>query len=310
MNQRVSEATSTPARKSSLAQAFRQNLWLFPLLGLLVGGFCACLIVGAALTYKTNPQLVRFLYTPTPSPACVEPALTLGTVRFRIESIELAPDDSIQVPADQSGVAYWVAGTTPHYVFALSPITENLALGTSVKVGDAATVQWADCGLESFVVKSVSIGPPDMNALYNQTGSGIAVFLQGRSVGGIVIDSGWPEVTPTQSVGTPVPEASETEANVIQAEVSFLETTTSEDGTTITMGIEIRNTGTQAISLSVGDISLTPENGQPLPLLEVKPALPLKIQLGASQSMDLTFPQPPSGLAVFKILDFSVEFYY
>ena len=130
------------------------------------------------------------------------------------------------------------------------------------------------------------------------------MFVQtSPSAQGFVIRGGRPEA---QIVDTPGP----TEANTIQAEVSFLETATSPDGATLRLSIAIKNTGLTAFTLADGDISLAAENAAPLAPLSVEPALPRELQPGAGETLFITFPRPAGAAAVFRILDFSVDLYY
>lgn len=289
------------------------RLLLFALLGL-AGILLLCLAVGAAL-WLLSPQLadlplplptsLQFASqaTPTATLACGEPTLSLGITRFRIGTLPRLPDGSFVVPPEPSATAYWVKGTTPHYLFALSPTPENLIPMLSAQVGESLTIQWADCGLETYQVRTLLSGQSDLSPFYSQPESGVTLAVQDDSGAWIVLDSGWPQVP--QAAETPIPPE-----GVLQAEISFLDSISSPDGQTLTLVISIKNLGDSPIGLSPSDISLTPEGGVPLPLLSVEPALPLEVAPGASQDLRLQFAHPPAGAAVFKLLDFSAEFYY
>jgi hypothetical protein len=243
-----------------------------------------------------NPPL------PTPTPVCGQPTLTLGSTQYPIESLARADDGSVVVPPDKPNVAHWVDGTV--YVFGLSPTPTNLALETTLKSGDAVTIAWGDCSSEAYVVKAIEPGQPNDTTLFDQPVSEITVFVQASpSAAGLVIRAGQPEASAAE---TP----SLTEANAIQAEVSFLDTTTSPDGVTVKLSISIKNTGSTAFTLTDSDIALTAENAAPLAPLNVEPALPREIQPGASETLSITFPKPAASTAVFKILDFSVDLYF
>ena len=258
---------------------------------------------GAGLIYL-GPQLAARLRPPVPTPACVEPALTLGEFRFRIQTLQRAADGRLAVPPGTPDIAYWIEGTQPNYVFALSFASPNPSLEDAIEPGDEATIVWADCGRDEYVVRAVETGRPDDWTLFDQSTSGITVFVQtGPSAEGFVVRGRRPE---TQIVDTPGP----TEANTIQAEVSFLETATSPDGATLRLSIAIKNTGLTAFTLADGDISLAAENAAPLAPLSVEPALPRELQPGAGETLFITFPRPAGAAAVFRILDFSVDLYY
>jgi hypothetical protein len=207
----------------------------------------------------------------------------------------------MSLPADSLDVAYWVEGTQPNYVFALSPAPNNLALKTALKVGDKAAIVWADCGTEEYAVKAVESGLPNDSTLFDKSAGGIAILVQpGPSAEGFVVRGGRPGA---QSAETSIPSE-----GGVQAELSFLDTTTAPDGKTIRMGVAIRNTGKGAFSLAAKDISLTPENGEPVAPVSVEPALPREIKPGASETFYITFPRPATETAVLRILDFSTDF--
>jgi hypothetical protein len=224
----------------------------------------------------------------------------------------------VELPSDEPGIAYWVTGAGAHYVFALSTEGQNVEALASASPGDPAIILWGDCSREEYVVKRVQNGPADIISLYNQVGSGFSVYVAGGPFGGLVIESGLSatpeevaaaEETP-ETTAEAVDETPETAEGQVQAEISFLETVEAPDGATITLDIEVLNIGQEPITLTVDDISLTPEGRQTLPLHTVEPDLPVAIQPGESQAFSLVFPKPPAGASVFRIWDFSVEFYY
>jgi hypothetical protein len=286
------EYRSAPKSSASARRASRMIV-----IGAIALGLVAAVVAGL---FYVDPQILARL-TPTPTPACVQPTLTLGTAKFRIQSLARAADGSVTAPADTPDVAYWVDGTQPNYVFALSPAQNNLALKTTLKNGDKATIVWAYCGTEEYVVKAVESGKLDTAKLLDKPASGIAVFVQpGASAEGFVVSGGRP--------GAPAAETPSTGATGVQAELSFLDTTTAADGKTIKTGVTIRNTGKDVISLSTKDISLTPENGAALAPVSVEPALPREIKPGASETFSITFPRPDTDASVLRILDFSTDF--
>jgi len=261
------------------------------------------IVVGAGLIFL-GPQLAARLAPPVPTPQCVQPTLTLGAAVFTIESLAHAADGSVVLPADEPGVAYWIEGTSVNYVFALSTAPDNLALRSALKAGDEATIVWADCGTDEYVVKSLETGVTDMATLTDQSAGGVTVFVQSGPGGeGFTIKGGRPEV---KAVETPGP-ANE---NEIQADISFLGDTTSADGKTIRIGVSILNRGARPISLTSDDISLTPESAAPIPLLSVEPALPRDIEPGATETFYLTFARPGVNVAVLRILTFSSDYYF
>jgi len=240
-----------------------------------------------------------------PTPPCVSPVLTLGTATFQIQSIKPASDGSITIPSGSTDIAYWIEGTTSHYVFALSPTLNHPALQDTLKAGDPAIIKWGDCSLDEYVVDSVESGQPDMTTLLDQSTPGITIFIQATSGFESFMIRGV-RYLPT-AVEMP---GSTVTPNPIQAEISFLDTTTSTDGKTLTLKIAINNVGANAFSISTSDISLAVDNAAPLMPLSMEPALPIEIRPGASETITITFSKPVGNTATFIILDFSIDIYF
>ncbi len=241
---------------------------------------------------------------PVPTPQCVEPTLTLGTTKFPVKTIARAADGSVALPASAADAAYWVDGTNINYVFALSSTPNNSSLSQSLKTGDMAKIVWADCSADEYVVKSIEAGKPVNSALFDQSSGGITVFIPGdASTVSPLVKGARPQA---QAPETPSP----TEANEVQANISFLGNTTSPEGKSVQITVTITNTGSTAITLRNKDISLTAENAAPLAPQSVEPSLPQTIQPGAGVTFAITFPQPGVKTAVLKILTFSVDQYF
>lgn len=273
----------------------KQSKWII----IVLGGLAIIAIV-----ILLGPQVSRLLAPPVPTPQCVEPTLTLGSLKYRIQPLARAADGSVALPAGQADAAYWIDGTNINYVFALSSDPSHLALKSTLKNGDLATIRWADCGSDEYVVTSIDSKRPSDSALFDQSAGGLTVFVQGSpSAESLVVKGARPQV---QAPETPSP----TEANAIQAEISFLGDTTSPDGKTVQITVAITNTGTTAFSLTTNDISLTAENAASLAPSSVEPSLPQTIQPNASATFSITFPHPAVNTAVLKILTFSVDYYF
>ncbi len=234
---------------------------------------------------------------------CQEPSLTLGTNRFRIATLQRLPDGSLPLSAAQPQVAYWVEGTSPHYVFALAATPENLILLLSAQSGETLTLQWADCSQETFVVRSLQPGLADLSPFLGQPTSGVTLAINDNAGTWVVLDSGWPEAPQTAEDATSQPQG-------VQAEILILETITSADSATVVQHFSLHNLGSTAISLTIDDIALSLGDGQPWPLSDVQPPLPQTLEAGASLDFWLAFPVPPPGVVVVKILDFSLELYF
>ena len=277
--------------------------------GLLLAGLGVAFVILACLTglvggyALAGPRIAGLFRTPTPTLPCMQPTLLVGSRAFRIETVALKSDGSLPKVPKKAGTAWWVLGTQPDYVFILPQIRENLDAIPNLSAGAPLTITWADCGQEAFVVKAVSPRNPFLVEQVDQSASGATLVLPVDSKGTVmVVSSGWP-VSPQAVTETPDP-------NAVQAEVSFLETSVSEDGTTLRQVIEIKNTGTISIPLAASDISLSYEGSSPQGPLSVEPALPAEIAPGQSLALAITFAKPPANTAVFRILDFSVDLYY
>jgi hypothetical protein len=236
-----------------------------------------------------------------PTADCGAPTLVLGTTTFKIENLAPAADGSLTVPPDSSGIAYWVQGTNHNYVFALSPMPENMAAMDTITVGSPATATWSDCTSTSFILVAPQESSFNTSAFPDQSQEGITVFFQTDPSGaGFVFKGGLAEQE-VDVIGTPVSD----ESGVL-AEISLLETSTSPDGKTIKVGVSIRNYGQTAFTLSSGNVSLTPQDAVALALAGSKPRLPEKISPGETQAFEFTFPRPSSATATLKI--FTIEY--
>ena len=239
-----------------------------------------------------------------PTPACVEPVLTLGAAKYRIQPVARAADGSVPAPGDAADVAYWVDDTVVNYLFTLSPAPSNLALRDALHAGDEATITWADCVSDTFRVETVQTGLPDLAALTDQSSGGLTAIVRGPSAeGGLVIRALRP-LPPTPEA----PAAEETPG--ISADMAFGEMTASPDGKSLVMSVTITNTGAVPLALSTDDISLTPQGGQPLPPASVEPALPQELAPGAGITLQITFPKPGGNVALLRILDVTFDRYF
>jgi len=252
-----------------------------------------------ALAPSTETPVIPTMFIPTPD--CGSPTLVLGTVIFEIQNITPAPDGSLSVPPDTSGIAYWVDATDTNYVFVLSPTPDNLSLISSLKAGDTAKATWSNCNSTTYNLFTPEQSLASVSTLFDQSTIGITIFIQSDpSTANLVVRG---ELTEEQfsTINTP---AAGTE---VQAEISLLETTTSPDGTTIRVGISIQNYGASAFTLSGSDVSLTSQDGTALIMVNSEPVLPKEIGPGATETIDLTFQRPASPTATIKILGVEYE---
>jgi hypothetical protein len=261
--------------------------------------FLMLLVTFAGTSSCSIPNLA--FKAPAPTPQCVEPSLTLGTLKFQVASVKRSADSFPEIPNGKQDIAYWVEGTTVNYVFGIGPIKDNLALNSVLKVGDPIAITWADCSKDDFVVKSIESVPSGDLTLFDQSKGGVTVFVRSDS-SNLVIRGQRPI---TESVETPIP----TDANATQLDIQFSDLTP-PDNQTVNIGLDITNKGAQAVMLTNNDISLTTENGPQVFPSTVEPALPQEIQPGGSMTLAVTFPKPQASSAVLKILDVTLDYYF
>jgi hypothetical protein len=242
--------------------------------------------------------------TPTaaiPTPQCIEPTLTLGTSTLHVKSIPNNPNTFPLIPKDTPDTAYWVEETTINYVFGLSPIGNNLGLNSSLKPGDPAVINWADCSRDEYVIHSLDIVQPNDLNLFDQSSGRLTVYVQTDS--SMLVIRG--ERTIAQQAETPITVATDE----FQIDVT-LSDQPATDNQTVKMGLIITNKGTQTISLSNNDISLTAENSPEVFPATVEPVLPQQIDPGKSIQIIVTFPKPGASSAVLRILNLTFDYYF
>jgi hypothetical protein len=268
-----------------------------------------CLSAGlAALLLARSTLNLGAFFPPTPTvppptPPCVQPKLKLGQSTFLVEVKARPADGALPPLAGKPGVAFWLDGTSAPYVFALDPTPATLALTTSLAAGDAVNILWGDCSRDEYQVSSFEPGlPADLTKLDH---SGVAILvLAGQGTEGFVILAGRPQAP------TATPDAGATEEPTpLPVDITFLHTTRSADGKTLSVGISVQNRGSTPLSLVPGDIALVPETGKDVPPTAVVPALPLEIGPGASQALEITFSNPAGATVVFRLKTFTVELY-
>lgn len=238
--------------------------------------------------------------TPAPTPQCVEPTLTLGTLAFKVDSVTREANAFPEIPRKRD-MAYWVEGTTIHYVFGLGATRDNLGLNTVLKAGDPAIITWADCTRDEYVIQSIDAFQPNDLSLFDQTSGGITVFVQDRAAG-LVIRGGRP-ILQAEETPIPLPE------DAIQVDLQILEFSQPDDQT-INFRILITNQGARTITLTMDDVAMFVENVPEVPPRSVEPALPQELQPGDLLPLSLTFPKPQAPSAVLRIFDVTFEYYF
>jgi hypothetical protein len=239
--------------------------------------------------------------TPAPTPQCVEPTLALGKQKYRIESISRDPNTFPEIFNRKNDVAYWVEDTITHYVFALSPTKDNFALKDVLKAGDPVIIRWADCSDDAYVIQSVDIAQPNDLTIFDQSTGGITVYVR-NDASSFVVRGERPVI---QSVETPLP----TEMNATRLDIQFSDLTP-PDTASVKIGLKIINQGTQAVTLTNNDISLTAENSAEVFPLAIEPALPQEVPPGGNLSIAVTFPKPRASSAMLRILDTTFDYFF
>jgi hypothetical protein len=126
----------------------------------------------------------------TPMPDCGSPTLVLGTTTFQIQTLAPGADGSLNVPSDTSGIAYWVDGTTPNYVFVLSPTLQNLSTMATITVGTTAKATWKNCSSATYSLSAPLQGSFNASALPDQSTYGITVFFETNLAGAAYVFKG------------------------------------------------------------------------------------------------------------------------
>jgi hypothetical protein len=298
-----------------------------------------CLLALAVALFVVQPDPSQWLAGLKPKSACDPAQLSIGGMTFRIQELARSADGSIPFPADSQGAAYWIEGTTPHYVFALSPAIENLKLAASLKQGDVARITWTDCSSAVYAIRAVEVTTSHASDLFDKPGAGLTIFVQADASGtGVALRSelvqafaappvpsapteaavkpaepGAPVVpaVPLQTFQPPTSTAIPPNLSIptpnpreIQAEIGFQGKQVT--ASTITLSISVYNYGDRAFTIKMADVHLLPPNQKQVAPSSVDPALPYKVESQASQDFTFTFPNPGGNGIVFKLLN--VEF--
>jgi len=244
--------------------------------------------------------VIPTLFVPTPD--CGLPTFVIGTTTFQIQNITPAPDGSLAVPSDTSGIAYLVERTDSNYVFVLSPTPDNLSLLSALNAGSSAKATWTNCNSTTYNLFAPETVPASISGLLDQSASGVTIFTQSDPATASFVIRG--ELTEEQisTINTPASGGSD-----IQAEISLIETITSPDGATIRVGISIQNYGAAPFTLSTTDVTLTAQDGASLGMINSEPPLPKEIGVGLTETFYFTFPRPTSPIAVIKIFEIEYE---
>jgi len=239
--------------------------------------------------------------TPAPTPGCVKPFLTVGTLLFDIDSIPREANSFPEIPAKPQDMAYWVEGTNVNFVFGLSPTKENLSLNTVLKTGDLMVINWADCTNERYVLKSMETVKAGDTSIFDQTTGGITIYVQDEA--STLVIRGERPIVPPAETSTPLP------ADAILVDLQILEFTEPNDQT-IQFRIMLTNQSARAITLTEDDIALITANGSEVSPQSIEPVLPQELSPGDILPLTLTFPKPEGNSAVLRIFDVTFEYYF
>jgi hypothetical protein len=235
----------------------------------------------------------------TPTPACTDPWLVVGSARYPVQFISPAADGSLSLPPNPSdGTAYAALLVPGQYVFLFAPTQAGLALVQSAKPGDIITTGGTNCAEESFTLAAPEAVPAYSAALWNGQSAGALILLLGTDGGQSILIRGG-EV-PEQVVATDIPNPQS-----VEAEISLEDASTTLAGK-LRVKLSINNYGASAITLTAADVSVIPTGGSPLAVEDGNPNLPLTIAPGAVQSLALTFPKPETPTALLRI--FTIEY--
>jgi hypothetical protein len=260
--------------------------------------------IGAFFAHPTSALSSTNSLTPSPTPPCVRPTLSLGSNTYPVEVLTQEKSGSLPTPPELVGAAWWISDTFSPFVFIIKPSIAAPDLQTQLEPGDPLAVQWADCGREEFALTEIQPGQPDAQALLAQGSPGIKILVQPqRNAPEYVIYGERPALINPATLEP-------TQENVIIVDITFGETVISADQATLQTSLTITNRGANPLTITNDDLSLTAEGEQPLSLLSVEPALPQEIQPKVSLSLTITFANPGGHTAVLQVLDITLDLYY
>jgi hypothetical protein len=287
----------------------------------LLAGLIAFFLLAASTTlllayYVFEPQIGAFFAkpnsavtltnaaTPSATPPCVRPTLSLGSNTYPVEVLAQDQSGALPTPPQLVGAAWWVSDTFSPFVFIVKPSLAAPDLQTQLEPGDPLAVQWADCGREEFALTEIQPGQPDAQALLAQGSPGIKILVQPqRNAPEYVIYGERPALINPATLEP-------TQENAIMVDITFGETVISADQATLQTSLTITNRGANPLPMTTNDLSLTAEGEQPLSPLSVEPILPQEIAPEASLSLVITFTNPGGHTAVLQVLDITLDLYY
>ena len=116
----------------------------------------------------------------------------------------------------------------------------------------------------------------------------------------------WPGSELRASVGIPYQAEVEEPTVAGQAEVNITDAFLNEDGSTLIIEGEVRNTGGESLTVELSDVSLTSSAGMS-DLRMAAPPLPWTIEAGQTQVVELQYVRPDASAALLSLLGYSFE---
>lgn len=114
---------------------------------------------------------------------CGPSTLNIGEQKYEIESIQLKPDGTLNIPTNRPGTAFWVEGTDLQYIFMLSPTPENAAFLSALPEGTIARAAWSNCNSMTFSLAAPQPGSFGITYLPEQSTASILIFAQDEAAG-------------------------------------------------------------------------------------------------------------------------------
>jgi len=198
---------------------------------------------------------------------------------------------------------------TMYYLVEFS--VENV--GTVSLDADAFALQLQDGAGNRYLLSPAASAAGEYGPLGGEIGPGTTVqgtagYLVPEALAGpalIWAFNPWPGSELQVSVNIPYQaEAGPAEAG--QAEVNITDAFLSDDGGVLIIEGEVRNTGTEPLTVEVGDVSLTSSAGMS-DLRMAAPPLPWTIEPGQTQVVELQYARPEASAALLSLLGYSFE---
>jgi len=131
------------------------------------------LLVLAACSTQVQTPITR-------AAECI-PTLVIDSTTFQMETIQLAPDGSLPVLADDSKHAYWIDGTDRVFIFILNSTSENLVFASTITSESIAKATWSNCVSITYTLSAPQPGSFGITYIPDQTTSSAQIFIRSDS---------------------------------------------------------------------------------------------------------------------------------